>query len=87
MVQLRHGLSLSGFFICILVLVWSVGNSAAQDLKLYVGNSRGDGISVIEMASLELKLPAKSVPASTFTEYASKPTASGCLQPLSPITH
>ena len=52
MVQLRHGLSLSGFFICI--LVWSVGNSAAQDLKLYVGNSRGDGISVIDMASLKV---------------------------------
>ncbi len=52
MVQPRHALLLSGFFSCFLLC--SAGNSAAQDLKLYVGNSRGDGISVIDMASLKV---------------------------------
>jgi YVTN family beta-propeller protein len=38
----------------LLSLVCGVGNSAAQAFKLYVGNSRGDDISVVDMASLKV---------------------------------
>src|SRR5947209_9580761 len=36
------------------VVAWSAENSAVPDFKLYVGNSRGDDISVIDMASLKV---------------------------------
>ena len=36
------------------VLIWCAENSNAEDFKLYVGNSRGDDISVIDMASLKV---------------------------------
>jgi YVTN family beta-propeller protein len=35
-------------------VVWGAENSAVPDFKLYVGNSRGDDISVIDMASLKV---------------------------------
>ncbi len=35
-------------------LAWSVDHSAVPDFKLYVGNSRGDDISVVDMASLKV---------------------------------
>jgi YVTN family beta-propeller protein len=35
-------------------LAWGADSSAAQTLKLYVGNSRGDDISIIDMASLKV---------------------------------
>jgi len=38
----------------LLPLVCGVDNSAAQTFKLYVGNSRGDDISVVDMASLKM---------------------------------
>jgi YVTN family beta-propeller protein len=37
-----------------LPLAWAADNSAAPGLKLYVGNSRGDDISVIDLASLKV---------------------------------
>ena len=44
---------LAGMFLgCILVL--GADNSAAQSFKLYVGNSRGDDISVVDLASLKV---------------------------------
>jgi YVTN family beta-propeller protein len=52
MVRFRFRLWVGVFFSYI--LVWSAGNSAAQTFKLYVGNSRGDDISVIDMASLKV---------------------------------
>ena len=52
MVRLRFRLLVGMFFSCI--LVWSAENSAAQTFKLYVGNSRGDDISIIDMASLKV---------------------------------
>src|SRR4029077_4138475 len=36
------------------VLAWGAESSAVPDFKLYVGNSRGDDISVIDMASLKV---------------------------------
>src|SRR5882724_4318528 len=38
----------------LLSLAWGADNSAAQTFKLYVGNSRGDDISVVDMASLKV---------------------------------
>ena len=38
----------------LLSLVCSADNSPAQTFKLYVGNSRGDDISVVDMASLKV---------------------------------
>jgi YVTN family beta-propeller protein len=35
-------------------LFWSAENAAAQTFKLYVGNSRGDDISIIDMSSLKV---------------------------------
>jgi YVTN family beta-propeller protein len=35
-------------------VVWGAESSAVPDFKLYVGNSRGDDISVIDMASLKV---------------------------------
>jgi YVTN family beta-propeller protein len=52
MVRFRFRLWVGMFFSYI--LVWSAGNSAAQTFKLYVGNSRGDDISIIDMASLKV---------------------------------
>jgi YVTN family beta-propeller protein len=40
------------FLVCILSL--GAGNSAAQSYTLYVGSSRGDDISIIDMASLKV---------------------------------
>jgi YVTN family beta-propeller protein len=36
------------------VLAWCAENPKAEDFKLYVGNSRGDDISVIDMSSLKV---------------------------------
>ncbi len=36
------------------VLVWSADKSAVPNLNLYVGNSRGDDISIIDMSSLKV---------------------------------
>ncbi len=36
------------------VVAWGAESSAVPDFKLYVGNSRGDDISVIDMASLKV---------------------------------
>jgi YVTN family beta-propeller protein len=33
---------------------WSVDNSTVRDFKLYVGNSRGDDISIVDIASLKV---------------------------------
>ena len=52
MVRFRFRVWVGMFFSCI--LVWSAGNSAAQTFKLYVGNSRGDDISIVDMASLKV---------------------------------
>jgi YVTN family beta-propeller protein len=38
----------------IVALFWCGENSAAQNVKLYVGNSRGDDISIIDVASLKV---------------------------------
>jgi YVTN family beta-propeller protein len=38
----------------LLSLAWGADNSAAQTFKLYVGNSRGDDISVVDMVSLKV---------------------------------
>jgi YVTN family beta-propeller protein len=38
----------------LLPLAWGADNSAAQTFKLYVGNSRGDDISVVDLASLKV---------------------------------
>lgn len=35
-------------------LCWAAENSAAQDFKLYVDNSRGDDISIVDMASMKV---------------------------------
>ncbi len=40
------------FFGCVLTL--SAYNSGAQSLNLYVGNSRGDDISIVDLASLKV---------------------------------
>lgn len=40
--------------VSISVLAGSANNSAAQNFKLYVGNSRGDDISIIDMSSLKV---------------------------------
>src|ERR1700688_4695370 len=40
--------------VSISVLAWSADNSAARNFKLYVGNSRGDDISIIDMSSLKV---------------------------------
>jgi YVTN family beta-propeller protein len=47
---------LSGLFWALLfpVLAWSAETSATPNFKLYVGNSRGDDISIIDMASLKV---------------------------------
>lgn len=36
------------------ILAWCAGTAAAQNLRLYVGNSRGDDISVVDLASLKV---------------------------------
>jgi len=36
------------------ILVCSVGTTAAQDLRLYVGNSRGDDVSVVDLSSMKV---------------------------------
>lgn len=43
-------------FVALLVpaLSWSVDHSTAPDFKLYVGNSRGDDISIVDIASLKV---------------------------------
>jgi YVTN family beta-propeller protein len=48
--------NLWGIFAALLILpsAWGVDNSAGQDFTLYVGNSRGDDISVVDMASLKV---------------------------------
>jgi len=43
----------AGMFVCC-ILALSAKNSSAQSFKLYVGNSRGDDISVIDLASLKV---------------------------------
>src|SRR5258708_32915774 len=43
----------AGMFVCC-ILALSAENSSAQSFKLYVGNSRGDDISVIDIASLKV---------------------------------
>jgi YVTN family beta-propeller protein len=40
--------------VLISVVAWGAESSAVPDFKLYVGNSRGDDISVIDMASLKV---------------------------------
>lgn len=52
--MVRSGLQLlvGMFFACI--LTWGADNSVGPDLKLYVGNSRGDDISIVDMASLKV---------------------------------
>jgi YVTN family beta-propeller protein len=52
MLQCRFRFLVGMFFSCMLVL--SAGSSAAQTFTLYVGNSRGDDIDVIDMASLKV---------------------------------
>ncbi len=49
----------SKFFLCAgmflgCILSLGAGNSTGQNFKLYVGNSRGDDISIIDMASLKV---------------------------------
>lgn len=36
------------------LLLWGAETAGAQDLRLYVGNSRGDDISVVDLASLKV---------------------------------
>jgi YVTN family beta-propeller protein len=36
------------------ILAWGAGNPPAQNLLLYVGNSRGDDISIVDLASLKV---------------------------------
>ncbi len=36
------------------ILLWCAETAGAQDLRLYVGNSRGDDISVVDLASLKV---------------------------------
>ena len=45
-----------GFILALFIAVvpWCAEHSVAQDLKLYVGNSRGDDISIVDMASLKV---------------------------------
>jgi len=52
MTQQRRALLLEVFCICILPL--GAEDLAAHDFKLYVANSRGDSISVIDMASMKV---------------------------------
>ena len=52
MAQKRRSLLLR--VVCSCVLMWSVEASAAPDFKLYVANSRGDTISIIDIASLKV---------------------------------
>jgi YVTN family beta-propeller protein len=40
------------FIFC--VFAFSAGHTAAQNFKLYVGNSRGDDVSIVDMASLKV---------------------------------
>lgn len=46
--QLLVGMLFSG------ILAWSADNSSVSAMRLYVGNSRGDDISVIDVASLKV---------------------------------
>ena len=52
MVRFRFQFMVAMFFSC--VFAWSTDNSSLPAFKLYVGNSRGDDISVIDMASLKV---------------------------------
>jgi YVTN family beta-propeller protein len=46
--RLAVGILLSG------MLAWGAGKPAAQNLRLYVGNSRGDDVSIVDLASLKV---------------------------------
>jgi YVTN family beta-propeller protein len=52
--MVRSGAQLLAGMLLSCVLVWCAENPKAQDLKLYVGNSRGDDISVIDVTSLKV---------------------------------
>ena len=52
MVRSGSQLLVGMFLTC--VLLWCAENAKAQDFKLYVGNSRGDDISIIDVASLKV---------------------------------
>ena len=52
MVRTGFRLLMGMLFGCL--IFWSAENTAAQTFKLYVGNSRGDDISIIDMASLKV---------------------------------
>jgi len=45
---------LAGVFLCSWTLAWSAGPSTGENLRLYVGNSMGDDVSVVDMNSLKL---------------------------------
>jgi YVTN family beta-propeller protein len=36
------------------ILAWGAGKPAAQNLRLYVGNSRGDDVTIVDLASLQV---------------------------------
>ncbi len=50
--MVRRNIYLEILLTCI--LLWCAGTAGAQDLRLYVGNSRGDDISIIDLASLKV---------------------------------
>ena len=50
--MVRRNIYLEILLTCI--LLWCAGTAGAQDLRLYVGNSRGDDISVVDLASLKV---------------------------------
>src|SRR5438270_13110121 len=53
MVRWRFGLGFAAFLFSSL-LTWSAGPSTGENLRLYVGNSRGDDVSVVDMSSLKV---------------------------------
>ena len=53
MVRWTFGLGFAGFLFSSL-LAWSAGPSTEENLRLYVGNSRGDDVSIVDMNSLKV---------------------------------
>lgn len=50
----RSGMRLCAAMVFTCVLGWCSGNQTKQNFTLYVGNSRGDDISIVDMASLKM---------------------------------
>jgi YVTN family beta-propeller protein len=51
----RHKLTvILGFFLFSCAPAWSAGPSTDENMRLYVGNSRGDDVSIVDMSSLKV---------------------------------